>query len=510
MPLGLTEQPPEFCSAYKPLRIGVFSSRHPVNTTPGESNITISSIKVADATDVSTYGAPLEVGDLFVFHSTVALPIITVGQTVKITGSNIAGYNGVWRVLKVVSDKVKVIACDSFGTAIMGTMEKYYENYTLVATLTVQGAPGAAGQRLYDVVPDASGIFYFDPSDRLRATFLDVFAIANATEPTAPIDAEKYITQQYEVVFEEAYNIPDADGVNVFTELKKNGSAISVTNLKAVNSVQPYHHIDEPTGSPDLLWEDDLTDYTVNGLGTFRWLTYRISDSTYNSTAQRCAYSDPSWLAFLYDGAATTYRLRRSFVVASGASTTTYEDITLEKNSYLLNVGPVALNLPSDVVRYSVALYLANDEVIPPTWWTIDQSCDGGTRFYAFNRFGAIDSYTADGSKLSRGMEVSRRTLTKPQMARTLGVVGDYNRRTYASEPVATFAQSTRTESKEVARWIMDELLSSPDVRIQIYNGNRASYTYIIFDTDKAGGSTRSARFNLAWSQGVDNIRQTR
>ena len=507
--LTLLESPPEFCSAYKPLSIGVTSQRHPVNTMPGESGIAILSIKLADATDVAFHGAPLEEGDVFIYHSSVPLGVLPAGQTLKVTACNILEYNGVWRVLKEVGDKVKVIACDNFGTAIMGTLEKYYENYTLIGTLTNQSSVGFT---YYDVAPDQSGVFYMDPSDHIRATFKDVFFIAEAGDPFALIDAERYITQQYAVDFSEAYNIPDADAVNVYTELGKKGATLVVADLIAVNSVQPYVHLDETNDTPDLLWETDLDDYVVNGAFRKRWLTYRQGDFNYDiRSAQRCAYSDPCWLAFLNDETDVTYRLRRQYIQTNGSTTTTFEDVVLSKDSYILNAGAEALALPTDTVRYSVALFhVSAATVIPETWFTIDPTCHTGTRFYVFNRFGAIDNYTADGTRISRAMEVKRKLVSKSGMARTITVAGDYQRRTYATEPLAVYEQTTRKEGIEAARWILDELLASPDVRIQVYDGDQPAYTRVIMETDKAGAGVRAAKFDLSWTLGTDNQRQRR
>lgn len=511
--LTLIESPPTFCSAYKPLSIGVTSSRHPTNNLPGESGIAITTIKLADAADVTLYGAPLAVGDVFILHSITPLGVLPAGQMLKVTGCDLAAYDGTWRVLKEVSDKIKVIACDDFGTATLGNLEKYYENYTLVARLTNQAS---AGFTEYEVSPDQSGVFYMDPSDHIRASFRDVFNIAESGVPTTPIDAERYITQTYGVLFSEAYNVPGADGVNAYTRLDKTGYTLLVRDLIAVNSVQPYHHLDEDSLVPDLLWEDDLDDYTVNDTGTYRWLTYRETGTEYDErTAHRCAYSDAVWLAILYAGTASTpgntgYRIRHSYTQSNGSSTTTFTNVTLDKDSYLFNVGAEALGLPSDVVRYSIAFYLGNTEVIPPTWYTIDAPCFPTTRFHVFNRFGALDSYTADGSRLSRAVQVSRKIAKKTGMSRTITVAGDHNRRTYATEPGAVYEQSTRKEGIDTARWILDELLSSPDVRIQVYNGDQPAYTRVIFETNKADAGERASKFDLSWTLGVDNQRQRR
>lgn len=517
MALTLVSYPDDFCSAYKPLSFGVTSTKHPDNTTAGESGIAINIIRVADATDVATYGAPLEEGDLFVYHTVVTLGVLPVGQTVKITGSNIVEYNGVWRVLKEVSDKVKVIDAEDFGAAIMGTMEKYYENYTLIAGVTVEASSTV---KYYDVGPDSDGVFLIEPSGRLRNTFKDVFELADSESlTTAAIDAAEYITQTYRIQVEEAYNIPDSDGVNVYTLLGKSGSLLLIADRVAVNSIQPYHHVNETDQSVDLNWQDDLNDYILSDDGDTgkRWLTYRDHGPTFDHRkAQRQKYDDPVWLGFLYGGdAASTegnagYRIKYTYVTSAGSTSSSFLNITLDSESYIINVGAEALSLPSTIVRYAIAMYYGNTEVIPDTWFAIEEECFDTTRFYVLNRFGAIDSYTADGGKVTRDIDVKRRVIERSNMGRYIPVAGDYNRRTYATESTAFFTQSTRKESIEQARWILDELLSSPDVRIQRYNGNNLAYTPVIFSTNKASAGYGPARFTLQWSLGVDNMRQQR
>ena len=509
MPLTVIEQPPRFVSAYKPMLIGVTSTKSPNNTTPFESGIPISTIKEADSTDVTTYGAPLEVGDVFVVHTSVTVTVLPIGQTLKISACDITDYDGVHRVTKVISDTVLVIDSEPFGEAITGLLEKHYENFTVYARCTLQDGR----QRTYDISADSDGTFYLDPSDFIRSTFNDVFTIANATDAFALIDAETYITMGYYVNCFEAYNVPDDDGINVYTEQEKDGDVANVLNKIAVNSVQPYHHINEGTGAIDYLWDEDMEPYeTADDGGTYRFLSYHPGTSTYNvDTAHRCAYTDPVWLAFLWaDTTNTDIRYRLNYFNVNGSNTTVFGDLTANKKSYLFNAGAEAIGVPDTALRYSVAIYRNNTELIPPVWFTIDETCQAGTRFYLFNRFGAIDQYTVDGGKVSRSMEVDRLVTTKNYIAKTLGVGGDYNRRTYATAVTASYEQDTRTERKEKARWILDELLTSPDVRLQIYNGDSPAYTHVILDTDKGDAGIRGQRYRMRWSLGVDNVRARR
>lgn len=510
MPLNITSTASGFRSAYGPLEVVVTSTRSPVNSQPGESGISIGTVKVADATDVATYGAPLEVGDLFIYHAVVTLGTWGVGQTVKVEGTDVAAYNTVWRILKLVSDKVIVINADDNGTAIGGTLSKHYENYVLFGTVTMEAA---TDPQVYRLRPTSDGTFILDASDFAQRTFRDVFEIADTDAAVSAIGGNEYITQRWSVLFEEGYNIPDSDGVNVFTEMGKDGDEASVLNMVAVNSVQPYHHIDEGTGTPDLLWEDRLQDYVAaddGGAGSYRWLTYHPSTGSYDErVARRVSREDDHWLGFLWDDLNEDVRIRVFYVFSNGIPGFTFIDLTADEDSHIINVGADKLGVPSDVVRYSVALFRGNTEIIPATWYTIEDNCIERTLFHAFNSFGCLDSYGVNG-RVSREDNVKRFTVTKRNIRKTLTVAGDYNRRTYAVEPEADFSVVMRKEPKEIIRWFSDEILKSPDVRLRIYDGDVAAYTPVIFDTSKVDLGSRGARIELEWSLGVDNRKQRR
>ena len=521
--LNLTQQPSRFASAYKPMEFVFTSQKSPVNSAPGESNIGVASIGVATAGDVIAYGAPLEVGDVFVVHGFSPLTNWPLGQMITLSQGVSGHYNGEWRVLKQVSTTVTVIDAEDLGSDTGGRISKFYENYSLIASIVFADMPYAVEK---NIIADPDGNFVLDVSDVAQRVFDpngtkgDIFKIAEPDQPFALIDAEGYITAKYTVSIIQGYMVPDANGNNVYFRAIKPQPTITTAELIAVNSVQPYHHIDEQTGETDLLWDDNLAQYEVAiepGLISRRFLTYRplggeLTHATYDPRiAQRVGPEDDLWLAFLWGLEATNrLSLRISAFTENGfALGSTDTAMVPNRASHLFNAGPNALTLPSGTHHYRISI--ANDlsqNVVGPIWATVDTKCDSGARFYYLNAFGAIDQYTLE-SKVSRETSIKRRTVTRDGMRTTPGRRGDYNRRTVGSEILRSYSGTTRTENKAVLRYLSDELVESSDVRTLI-NKTTPSYTYVIMEVDKASMGAAAGRLRLEWSLGVDNRKQRR
>lgn len=511
--LTIVQEPPAVQSAYKPLLVSLTSMRSPSNGMAGES-APVSAIRAATSTDVFIFGGGLVVGDVIVIHAAVLAGTFVIGQAVKIGFTQ--NYDGVYRLLKVITPGVVVIDAEDLGSETSGRIEKHYENYTLVALIT---AEGATSRTRMDIQANSAGFFVLPAHEVIQRNFHDVFRIAQGGEALEFLSANRYITQRYSVAFSEAYMIPDANGVNVMTELGKDGNTASFREKIAVNSVQPYHHIDEGDGSPDLQWMDDLEEYLVDPdiEEERRFLTYapRGGVAAYDHrTSMRLGAEDDFFLAILNN---------RDDIEAHGVRVATYRsDGTLIANndqshivstadSLLFNIGPAALGayITGDTHHYFFQ-FRSGREYSERFYVTIDQSCNTARRFFFLNSFGALDQYTIEG-KESRETNVERFIVGKPNMA--LGLTtdrGDYQRRTYRTEPVRSYSATTRSESRSVARWLMDEFLESPDVRTVIYDHDETIYTRVILETDSAKVGARAARIPFAWSLGVDNVKQRR
>lgn len=94
-------------------------------------------------------------------------------------------------------------------------------------------------------------------------------------------------------------------------------------------------------------------------------------------------------------------------------------------------------------------------------------------------------------------------------MELTLPNAGDWQRRTYAVEIKRRYSAQTRTERKEIARWLLDEFFESVDVRALSYDGN-AAYTYAILEAQNPAVGPRGTKFDITWSYGTDNRKQRR
>ena len=516
--LSIVSQPPRFASAYKPMRVVVESPRAPVNTLAGESNIGIADIKAADALDVATYGNGLAVGDVFIKHSNVALGTWGVGQTVRVTQSDIPEYNGTWRILKLISDKVIVIDAEHRGNAIAGRLAKYYEGYVCIALAKME----RGGSRRFNLTSGSDGYFTIDVSDFAARTFGNVFEIARGEQPPVAIKANGYITQKYQIFFSEGYMIPNEFGVNVFTEMGKGGGQVTLRESIAVNNVQPYHHMDGRTEAPDMQWMDDLDGYVMTASPrSTKFLTFAPTGNNPTAgydqqRAARASFSEDYWLGALWSTglADSGPDLNVIWHLSDGSNGGAYIDLPIpDCHSFLVNVGPKALEavLPPNTVYYRVVIRnIANGTMSESRYITVDQSCDTARRMYFLNAFGAIDQYTVDGKE---GMEANikrslvRKDYMEPNLVPTLG---DYNARVYKVDIQRRRYATTRKEPVDVLRWLGNELLESPDVRTRIYDDDVAIWTPVILTTDSADMGERGGKMDLEYVFGVDNRKHRR
>ncbi len=515
--LTITQTPPKFQSAYKPLLVKVTSSRFPVNNGPGESNLSVDQVKVADATDVTTWGAPLTVGDVFIRHAPVFPGVINVGDSIKLFNMDSQLYNGIHKVTGRISSVATIIDAENEGTANSGRMSKHYAAYNVIAEMTTEN--GATAK--YRLTADPDGVFVLDCGPLCRRSFKDIFEVLPSDSPvTTVVSGNGYITQRYSVNFSEAFIVVDEDtGVGTYTELGKSGARINYSGGIAVNSVQPYHHINERTGQPDHEWMDDLDDYIIENdvSDRIRFLTYGLRGQTGSNDParlQRVAEGEDFFLSGLWDaGVSDNVQLR---FTAYGADNLQDETDTInitipDCDSFILNVSPDALGvLPATTSTYYVAIENGLFGGITERFFlSIHEPCATAARFYALNSFGAVDQYTVEGRD-TVGIDIDRRTVEKPHMALDLTTTqGDWNRRTYAVDYLRTSGGITRNESRANLRWIMDEIVASVDTRARIYSGDIV-YTPVIFESDRLALPTRAGRIDLTWSYGVGGRKQRR
>lgn len=517
--LSLTEQPADFAPAYKPIIWGFTSTRSPVNNMAGET-VGIVSIGQATAADVGTYGAPLTVGDVFVIHGAIAFDIFVPGQQVLIAGTADGLYDGLYRIKYDVTSTVTVLDTEYVGDDSNGSIAKNYENYRLIGYVSTQNH---AEDVRFAISPAGDDVFRWNVADLCATTFKDVFDIAEPSLATEGIDAAGYITQTYQGIVYEAYMVPDTNGINVYTEFDK-GENIQIRGV-AVNSVQPYHHIEEDSGSVDLVWEDDLAEYKVaaDSDNETRWLTYAprgfVDGTKRPEKAIPIGPDDDYFLAHLFNGTDTAMKLRvQSFDQDGTSLLISTIDYTAYTGSTLIPCGPLNLGANIDPAAHHYTVHIKDASLIDRSErmvFRIDEQCNSGQRrLFALNEFGAIDAYTLTGRE-------ARETTVKRDVAYRIDLPVDLltstrrgatQRRTYATDIRRTYTNTTRTENKKTLRWLVDCFFESPDVRALIYENTSGEqvWTQVIIDTQtlKMGGV--GGRMLLAYSFGIDEQKQRR
>lgn len=185
-----------------------------------------------------------------------------------------------------------------------GTLSRYFEKYTLIAEVRFSGL----GEKLVyaDFGPDDQKNFILDVRGIAQRGFKDILS-HEGMRPGLPwdelVEADGYITQTYGMAVWPGYMEPDANGVNRFTEFRKDDE-VKVLGLTCVNAVQPYHETNI-NGGVVLSWQEDLVPYLVNesstGSDEARFLTYAPEDG------QIVREGDDVFLAFLWNGARVSY-----------------------------------------------------------------------------------------------------------------------------------------------------------------------------------------------------------
>ena len=515
MSIFIHSTPVPFIAAYKPMLCQFRSNQFPINTVPGISGLPISEIRLPNPAELAAYTSLLPT-DVVVFFS-VAPNEIRLGMMVKIENTTNLFYNGTYRVTKEIVTGMIVIDTTYADDDAGGTLSRYFEKYTLIAEVRFSGL----GEKLVyaDFGPDDQKNFIIDVRDIAQRGFSDILS-HEGMRPGLPwdelVEADGYITQTYGMAVWPGYMEPDANGVNRFTEFRKDDE-VKVLGLTCVNAVQPYHETNI-NGGIVLSWQEDLVPYLVNenstGSDEARFLTYAPEDG------QIVREGDDVFLAFLWNGARISYRVVIRTYDSSGTLIAVTQEVQPPPDlSGVIRVGPANLGsvITNETASYSVEL-TQNEDIIINTPITnrytfrIDRKCNEKTLCpTALNPLGGVDSISLKVREIN-GVEVVRSTMSKPDMAVDYSPTwtGDYNRRSWAIQMAKTYEASSDPQTAEIRKWFGENIFTSPDIRIQIKPG---LWTNIIPTTRSMEMYTSEKRrdaIRFAFMLGVDNTRQRR
>lgn len=515
--------PPDPASVYRPMPL------HVRRTTPAGSQVVW--IKVADASDVSTHGNGLQVGQVFMRHANVngAVPLMA-GQTLHIYDDG-GPYTGVWTCTNTwgTGPWYAVIDAPSMGdyTPTTGAMRVWLDHYTILVKLLIYTTPAGTPQQV---------VLRAQPSDAVGNTFINVdvvlrdyfnHRIESFIKPMSgvPVQSAHGITAIfYRLHVVELYDSPNVDMSDPFDgthDIHVDNVASASTLRQAVNAVHPY-------ASSVLDWTDaDMSAFKLDtGGAACSLLTMApqvlvpLPSWAGGPTPGRRVLASPGdwlWLTALTSAA-------DGWAVPSGVKLLAYRieptassigsiavDIAGPSAAVAVGYGPgnIAAILGT-ATRYAVWL---NDENAPsgskrlcePVEVVIDTKCGEGRRPFAWlNKLGGIDAHTFTGREIY-STKVKRATVRKPYGA---GTGYDWRERTYRAEPERTRTVSTKPLPVEYRRWLAEDMGESANV---LAMADGLACPVILLSDELQGGDTSPVGhkpITVSYRLGVDNLSQ--
>jgi hypothetical protein len=520
--------PFDYHSAYRPIVYRVSSSEYLPPSVFSASALGVA-VRLATSTEVDLYG--ISSTDVVVQHTAatfynnelVALPL-------SATSSDLSGtsrYPGTYRITRVLSDTLMVVAAtyvgiDTFG----GSVCKVKGNYTVFAVVYGPNIPQPVEFSLKPVLSDVFGsiayIFELDCRDVIARHFKDIKNLVTANT-TAITDAEGYISMKYSVRMYAGYDVVSPLGVVTFTRFDgPDEVGFEIFNQVAVNAIHPYHHT-ERDGTVDLDWADSFSDdYVMNTIGvggpvtTKRFLSYMDRDLT------KIRSGDAFFLAFLWQGTPLSRgKIRIRYVNAAGSNISTVDignpgNNNLGATSYIANVGLAAHTAPAGAVKFLVWLINGSTDARMSEIWTFNiEACKGiNKRWYYLNKLGGVDAFTFQGDE-TRQMSVRRDILSKPNMAipDVLAFSGqtftnDYQSRVWRTTPQRKYTISSGFLLPKELRVVAEEMFESANIFTEIRDGWWTNIIPITTETAGDRDSGRAERFVIQYQLGVDNATQ--
>lgn len=514
--------PPDPASVYRPMPL------HVDRTDPSGS--AIAWIKVADATDVSTYGNGLQVGQVFIQHATIhgSVPM-QAGQTLHIY-QNGGPYLGVWKCINSwgSSTVYTIIDAPAMGDftpsgSPTSALRVYLDNYAILTKVLIYTDPtGTPQQVVLRAQPsDAAGNAIINVDVVLRDYFNYRIESFIKPMPGVPVQSAHGITAIfYRLHVVEVYDSPDVDMGDPFDgthDVHVDSTASPSTFRVAVNAVHPYAAKNINWGAADLAPYRLVGGYTQNKVLTMAPRGNVMTDmGAVPGTKMMATPVDTMWMTMLTTAA-------NGWAVPGQIFMVVYD---VDAHAYITSV-PVALAGPyaafsvgfgpqniypyvANVRRYSV--WLNNEaaesgaaRITEPIEVTIDAACKENRRPFAWlNKLGGIDAHTFTGREIY-STKVKRATVRKPYGA---GTGYDWTERTYRAEPERTRTISTKPLPVEYRRWLSEDMAESANVLAMV----EGMACPVVLLTDEAqGGSTMpvsSKPFTVEYRLGVDNLSQ--
>ena len=523
--------PSDYHSAYRPILYRFVSTDYQIPSA-FSADAQIVGVRLARPEEVELYG--IASTDLVVEHTPLTTALL-VGELVALPLSaaptDLSGtsrYPGTYRVTRILSDSLTVVAASYVGVDTSGgTVNRVKGNYTVFAVVSGPNIPEPVEFAIKPIIETVYGspayVFELDCRDVIARHFKDIKNIvtANTTEIT---NAEGYISMKYDVKLYAGYDVVASNGVVTFTRFDNPATDpyFEIIGQVAVNAIHPYHHV-ERNGNVDLDWADSFnTDHVMNAIGiggtptTKRFLTYMDRDLTKLRTW------DAFFLSWLWMGTPLSrgkIRIRYGDATGSIISTSDIGNVgnnNLGATSYIANVGLAAHTAPANAVNFQAYLINGSTSARMSEIFTFNiEACKGvNKRWYYLNKLGGVDAFTFQGDE-TREMSVQRDTLSKPNMAipEVLSYAGqtftnDYQKRVWRTTPNRKYTLSSGFLLPKELRVVAEEMFESPNIFTEVRDGWWTPVIPITTDTPGDSNSGRAERFVIQYALGVDNATQ--
>lgn len=407
MAATVTSSPASPAAAYRPIQFTVQRSDPAFNL--------IEEIFIADASDVSTLGNGLQVGDVVVRYTTsFAGPVAAaVGQTILFDGDCGPYSNEVYliRNLFTSTDNYLVLDSEDLGDfepdPSEGGMRIWLDNYTLYLRLSIYTDPLSAPQQVdIDAHVDTDGVAVFDVSNHIQNYFRNdnLWVYGLAVGGGEIVQSAHGITGLfYRVHIAELWDLPSGEAQDPFDG--DHDVQVDSAHRVAVNARHPY--VDWSTA--------DLGAYIVGGSSFERKFLTEAPRGPFSSTTGinltmgaddrfRVHMLTPGTSQAGNDAWEVGYRLVVREVVNGAPGTTllskviALDDIT---SAFSVAVGPADL-APFITVPSEYVAYVRDDglsvNMSEPIHVVVDSSCrESAVPIITLNPLGGVDHYTLRG-----------------------------------------------------------------------------------------------------------------
>lgn len=513
-PFVTTYNPPpsQFMAAWKPIYWYFQDTRNP-NTIAGES-AQIIAVQHPTVGQLGLYPT-LSASDVLVIHGAMFPGTISPGQTVKLTGVSGGVYDGVHRVLEVLSNSVTKIDAPYVSDETGGVMSKHYENFRSVCVI------GSTKFPLEPFVYEGDTVYilpaHLMAQRMLRGSIPDTCGFLPTLTTGALIECKAPIITAMPIAVGAKYMVPDKLGNIQLGEFLKPSHDVGLDYF-AIKAVQPFVGLNSEMEAGPVTYGDNMDQFTISvtTASDFRLLTYGPIERTILPADHASVTAIAAWEGEDIRFMVKTYDSTGTLI----ATTTTGAGGFDVGTALYFPCGPqnLPLAITNSVSYYDVGIQVPsvgsgflNNKVVR---FHVDRNCQvSSLRLHWRNKAGGEDSHTFTGG-YQMGSGAERLTLSRdyidPEFSSGDDLESWWSERVWRVNPERKFRLESGPVSMETAHWLGTDLFESADVYAYVA-GFDAPIPVILTQksVDDVASSTGKRRsVSIEFRLGADNLSQ--